>query len=62
MSVLEDEIKALLTGHRLTHEQLHGLQHGESDSDTVRKLQRMLANTQNALLRIAREIDEIRGS
>ncbi|MFZ0384815.1 MAG: hypothetical protein WAL22_04055 [Solirubrobacteraceae bacterium] len=60
MRDLEDEIKELLTGHRLSHEQLQGLQRGESDPETVRSLQRMLANTQNALLRLAREIDELR--
>lgn len=60
MSDLETEIKELLSGHRLSQEQLQGLQHGTSDSDTVRSLQRMLANTQNALLRLAREIDELR--
>jgi hypothetical protein len=60
MRDLEDEIKELLTGHRLSQEQLQGLQRGESDPETVRSLQRMLANTQNALLRLAREIDELR--
>jgi hypothetical protein len=60
MSSLETEIKDLLSGHRLSPEQRQGLQQGESDSDTVRSLQRMLANTQNALLRLAREIDELR--
>jgi hypothetical protein len=60
MSDLETEIKDLLSGHRLSPEQIQGLQHGESDPETVRSLQRMLANTQNALLRLAREIDEIR--
>ncbi len=60
MSDLENEIKELLSGHRLSQEQLQGLQAGQSDSDTVRSLQRMLANTQNALLRLAREIDELR--
>jgi hypothetical protein len=60
MRNLEDEIKELLTGHRLSQEQLQGLQRGESDPETVRSLQRMLANTQNALLRLAREIDELR--
>ena len=60
MSNLETEIKDLLSGHRLSPEQRQGLQQGESDSDTVRSLQRMLANTQNALLRLAREIDELR--
>jgi hypothetical protein len=60
MSDLETEIKELLSGHRLSQEQLQSLQHGASDSDTVRSLQRMLANTQNALLRLAREIDELR--
>jgi protein required for attachment to host cells len=60
MSNLEAEIKDLLSGHRLSPEQRQGLQQGESDSDTVRSLQRMLANTQNALLRLAREIDELR--
>jgi hypothetical protein len=60
MSDLEAEIKELLSGHRLSPDQLQGLQHGESDSDTVRSLQRMLANTQNALLRLAREIDELK--
>jgi hypothetical protein len=61
MSDLEHEIKDLLSGHRLSQDQLHGLQHGESDAETVRSLQRMLANTQNALLRLAREIDDLRG-
>jgi hypothetical protein len=60
MSDLEAEIKALLSGHRLSQDQLQNLQQGESDSDTVRSLQRMVANTQNALLRLAREIDELR--
>ncbi len=60
MSGLEDEIKELLSGHRLSQDQLQALQQGESDADTVRSLQRMLANTQNALLRLAREIDELR--
>ena len=60
MSDLETEIKALLSGHRLSQEQLQSLQQGDSDWDTVRSLQRMLANTQNALLRLAREIDELR--
>lgn len=60
MSDLEAEIKKLLSGHRLSPEQRQGLQQGESDPDTVRSLQRMLANTQNALLRLAREIDELR--
>jgi hypothetical protein len=60
MTDLETEIKDLLSGHRLTHDQLQGLQHGESDADTVRRLQRMLANTQNAILRLAREIDELK--
>ena len=60
MSDLEGEIRELLSGHRLSQDQLQALQHGESDADTVRSLQRMLANTQNALLRLAREIDEIR--
>jgi hypothetical protein len=60
MSDLEAEIKDLLSGHRLTHEQIQGLQHGESDAETVRSLQRMLANTQNAILRLAREIDDLR--
>jgi hypothetical protein len=60
MSDLETEIKDLLSGHRLSPEQRQGLQQGESDPDTVRSLQRMLANTQNALLRLAREIDELR--
>jgi hypothetical protein len=58
--LLETEIKELLSGHRLSPDQIHGLQHGESDPETVRSLQRMLANTQNALLRLAREIDELR--
>ena len=60
MSDLETEIKDLLAGHRLSPDQLHALQQGESDPETVRSLQRMLANTQNALLRLAREIDELR--
>jgi hypothetical protein len=60
MSDLETEIKDLLSGHRLSPEQISGLQRGESDPETVRSLQRMLANTQNALLRLAREIDELR--
>lgn len=60
MSDLETEIKELLSGHRLSQEQLQSLQQGTSDWDTVRSLQRMLANTQNALLRLAREIDELR--
>jgi hypothetical protein len=60
MSDLEAEIKDLLSGHRLSPGQRQGLQQGESDPDTVRSLQRMLANTQNALLRLAREIDELR--
>lgn len=60
MSDLETEIKELLSGHRLSQHQLQSLQQGTSDSDTVRSLQRMLANTQNALLRLAREIDELR--
>jgi hypothetical protein len=60
MSDLETEIKELLSGHRLSQEQLQSLQRGASDSDTVRSLQRMLANTQNALLRLAREVDELR--
>jgi hypothetical protein len=60
MSDLETEIKELLSGHRLSQDQLQSLQQGTSDSDTVRSLQRMLANTQNALLRLAREIDELR--
>jgi hypothetical protein len=60
MSDLETEIKELLSGHRLSQDQLQGLQSGQSDADTVRSLQRMLANTQNALLRLAREIDELR--
>jgi hypothetical protein len=60
MSDLETEIKELLSGHRLSPEQISGLQHGEADPETVRSLQRMLANTQNALLRLAREIDELR--
>ena len=60
MADLETEIKELLSGHRLSQEQLQRLQQGGSDSDTVRSLQRMLANTQNALIRLAREIDEIR--
>jgi hypothetical protein len=60
MSDLEAEIKKLLTGHRLSQDQLQALQQGESGPDTVRSLQRMLANTQNALLRLAREIDELR--
>jgi hypothetical protein len=60
MSDLETEIKQLLSGHRLSQEQLQSLQQGASDADTVRSLQRMLANTQNALLRLAREIDELR--
>ena len=60
MDDLEADIKELLSGHRLSHDQLHGLQHGESDADTVRGLQRMLANTQNALLRLAREVDQLR--
>jgi hypothetical protein len=54
MSDLETEIKDLLS------DQIQGLQHGESDPETVRSLQRMLANTQNALIRLAREIDELR--
>src|ERR1700722_6095198 len=54
MSDLETEIKDLLAGPRLSHDQIQGLQHGESDADTVRSLQRMLANTQNAILRLAR--------
>jgi hypothetical protein len=62
MTDLETEIKELLAGHRLTHDQIQGLQHGESDAETVRSLQRMLANTQNALLRLAREIDELRAA
>jgi hypothetical protein len=62
MSDLEAEIKELLSGHRLSQDQLQALQQGESDADTVRSLQRMLANTQNALLRLAREIDELRTS
>jgi hypothetical protein len=61
MTDLEAEIKELLSGHRLSQDQLQGLQNGEADPDTVRSLQRMVANTQNALLRLAREIDEIRG-
>jgi hypothetical protein len=60
MSDLETEIKDLLSGHRLSPEQIAGLQHGDSDPETVRSLQRMLANTQNALLRLAREIDQLR--
>ncbi len=60
MSDLETEIKDLLSGHRLTSEQLDGIRHGESDADTIRSLQRMVANTQNALLRLAREIDSLR--
>jgi hypothetical protein len=60
MTDLEAEIKELLTGHRLSHEQIQRLQQGESDADTVRSLQRMLANTQNAILRLAREIDQLR--
>jgi hypothetical protein len=60
MSDLEQEIRDLLSGHRLRPEQLHALQHGESDADTVRRLQRMLANTQNAVLRLAHEIDRLR--
>ena len=60
MSDLETEIKELLSGHRLSQDQLQSLQQGTSDSDTVRSLQRMLANTQNALIRLAREIDELR--
>jgi hypothetical protein len=62
MSELEQEIRDLLSGHRLRPEQLQGLQHGESDADTVRSLQRMLANTQNAVLRLAHEIDQLRGA
>ncbi len=60
MSGLEAEIKELLSGHRLSQDQRQGLQQGEADPDTVRSLQRMLANTQNALLRLAREIDRLR--
>jgi hypothetical protein len=60
MSDLEAEIKDLLSGHRLSPEQRQALQRRESDADTVRSLQRMLANTQNALLRLAREIDELK--
>jgi hypothetical protein len=60
MTDLETEIKDLLSGHRLSHDQIQNLQHGESDADTVRSLQRMLANTQNAILRLAREIDGLR--
>jgi hypothetical protein len=60
MSDLEDEIKELLSGHRLSQEQIQHLQQGQPDADTLRSLQRMLANTQNALLRLAREIDELR--
>jgi hypothetical protein len=60
VSDLEEEIKALLSGHRLSQNQLQALQQGESDAEIVRSLQRMLANTQNALLRLAREIDELR--
>jgi hypothetical protein len=62
MSDLEEEIKELLAGHRLTQDQLQELQNGETDAGTVRSLQRMLANTQNALLRLAREIDDLRSA
>ena len=57
---MEQEIRELLEGHRLEQSQLQSLQRGELDSDTVRRLQRMVANTQNAVLRLAREIDELR--
>jgi hypothetical protein len=60
MSDLEAEIKELLSGHRLSREQIQHMQQGAPDADTLRRLQRMLANTQNALLRLAREIDELR--
>jgi hypothetical protein len=60
VSSLEEDVRELLSGHRLSQSQLQGLQHGESDADTVRSLQRMVANTQNAVLRLAAEIDELR--
>ena len=56
MADLEQEIGELLEGHRLQPHQRQALQQGELDADTVRRLQRMLANTQNAVLRLAREI------
>jgi hypothetical protein len=61
MADLEKEISELLEGHRLQPRQRQALQQGELDADTVRSLQRMLANTQNAVLRLAREIDQLRG-
>ena len=60
MADLEKEISELLEGHRLQPHQRQALQQGELDADTVRSLQRMLANTQNAILRLAREIDQLR--
>jgi hypothetical protein len=60
MADLEKEISELLEGHRLQPHQRQALQQGELDADTVRSLQRMLANTQNAVLRLAREIDQLR--
>jgi hypothetical protein len=60
MADLEKEISELLEGHRLQPRQRQALQQGELDADTVRSLQRMLANTQNAVLRLAREIDQLR--
>jgi hypothetical protein len=60
MADLEHEIRDLLSGHRLEQSQLQALQQGEAGADTVRRLQRMVANTQNAVLRLAREIDELR--
>ena len=62
MADLEQEISELLEGHRLQPNQLQALQHGDLDADTVRRLQRMVANTQNALLRLAREIDQMRAA
>ena len=61
MADLEKEIGELLEGHRLQPHQRQALQQGELDADTVRSLQRMLANTQNAVLKLAREIDQLRG-
>jgi hypothetical protein len=62
MADLEKEISELLEGHRLQPHQRQALQQGELDADTVRSLQRMLANTQNAVLRLAREIDQLRAN
>lgn len=59
MADLEKEISELLERHRLQPHQRQALQQGALDADTVRSLQRMLANTQNAVLRLAREIDQL---